>query len=320
MSKHNFPFDTPMVLSGPYRSPKQMLKEQIYDGHESIHDDAMAEKLGFRGGPIEGPVHFSQFEPLLVRLWGKTFYEKGCISAHYKNMVVEGEEVQASLKLPPSLMADINALRIYAQKKDGTPVLEGTASIGPNHVPSELDLRMANIRPPEKLVILREMSVGDKGAKEDPVLMGYDEHLGAMYPFSLTDKLLQITEKCAWQQQGVENDSPWGRPIVPFEMISVLTHFTIEKAGWKVRTPSVGLFADLEIRMLDGPIFANQPYCLDREIIALSESRRVECYWTKTLIKEAQTGRLVADSVLNHAIVKESFPGYEKERNRSTLD
>ena len=52
------------VLSGPYRSPKQMLAVQAYDGHASIHDDSTAQKLGFKGGTIEGPTHFSQFAPL----------------------------------------------------------------------------------------------------------------------------------------------------------------------------------------------------------------------------------------------------------------
>jgi hypothetical protein len=48
-------FDTPLVISGPLRKPRQMLADQEYGGHTSIHDDSMAEKLGFRAGPIEGP-------------------------------------------------------------------------------------------------------------------------------------------------------------------------------------------------------------------------------------------------------------------------
>ena len=48
------------VMSGPLRSPANMLIEQEYGGHKSIHDDAEAERLGFRAGPIEGPTHFSQ--------------------------------------------------------------------------------------------------------------------------------------------------------------------------------------------------------------------------------------------------------------------
>src|SRR4051812_29300171 len=52
------------VLVGPWRSPKQLLHAQVYDSHASIHDDATAQKLGFQGGTIEGPTHFSQFAPL----------------------------------------------------------------------------------------------------------------------------------------------------------------------------------------------------------------------------------------------------------------
>ena len=46
-----------------------MLGDQEYDGHLSIHDDKMAEDLGFPGAPIEGPTQFSQFVPLLHRVF-----------------------------------------------------------------------------------------------------------------------------------------------------------------------------------------------------------------------------------------------------------
>src|SRR6202007_2755378 len=51
-------------LAGPWRGPRQMLAAQEYDSHASIHDDATAKALGFKGGAIEGPTHFSQFAPL----------------------------------------------------------------------------------------------------------------------------------------------------------------------------------------------------------------------------------------------------------------
>ena len=63
-------FDTELVLAGPLREPKQMLAEQEYGGHLSIHDDAMAQDLGFSGAPIEGPTHFSQFAPHLHAVFG----------------------------------------------------------------------------------------------------------------------------------------------------------------------------------------------------------------------------------------------------------
>jgi hypothetical protein len=55
--------------------------------------------LGLRGAPIEGPTHFSQFEPLGAALWGDRWFTKGCISAHFLNMVIEGEQVQVQATL-----------------------------------------------------------------------------------------------------------------------------------------------------------------------------------------------------------------------------
>ena len=41
------------LLISEFRKPRQMLGDQEYDGHLSIHDDKMAEDLGFSGAPIE---------------------------------------------------------------------------------------------------------------------------------------------------------------------------------------------------------------------------------------------------------------------------
>ena len=40
--------ETSGSLVGPWRRPHQMLNAQVYDSHASIHDDATAQKLGFR--------------------------------------------------------------------------------------------------------------------------------------------------------------------------------------------------------------------------------------------------------------------------------
>ena len=113
-------FDTPITrdgesLAGPFRSPRQMLADQEYDGHTSVHDEATADKLGLKGAPIEGPTHFSQFDPLAVALWGQEWFERGCISSHFENMVIEGEQVQASLT-----RTSANAARGKALKATGT--------------------------------------------------------------------------------------------------------------------------------------------------------------------------------------------------------
>lgn len=301
-------FDTPMSLSGPFRAPKQMLADQEYGGHVSIHDDKMAEGLGFPGAPIEGPTHFSQFVPLLAHLWGQEWYETGVLSAHFQNMVVEGEEVKATVDVPREGARNVT---VSAEKADGTPVLTGSASVGLDRDATTLEQRMERLRPSESPIILRDVSVGDKGAEVEIAKMDFDQHLGALYPFSLKEKLAVITENSPLHT--AEGDaSPWGRPIIPLEMVCVLCQYT-GGAGWKVRQPHVGLFADLEIGMLKGPLFVGQEYRLDREIVAIGETRRTEGYWVKTLVRDMETDEVLAYILLQHAIMKDSFPTYADE-------
>jgi len=301
-------FDTPLTISGPLRAPRQMLHDQEYGGHASIHDDSMAERLGFRAGPIEGPTHFSLFPPLLERIWGRDWYERGCISSHYLNMVVEGEETRAFAELPA---AGATRTKVWAQKADGTPVLEASASIGPDHGETLLEARMKALRPPEKLLILADLHVGMKGAEEERVHMDPDQHMGALYPFSLNQKLAAITENSPWYSSA---DNPWRRPIVPLEMVSVLAEYSSAKAKFPVKGPAVGLFADQEIRMINGPLFVGEEYVIRREIAALSESKRTESYWVRSRIYDKTGTRQVAEMLLNHATLKHSYAGYAEAK------
>jgi hypothetical protein len=296
-------FDTPLSLVGPLRKPRQMLGDQEYGGHASIHDDEMAEKLGFRAGPIEGPTHFSLFPPLLEKIWGKAWFEQGCISSHYLNMVVEGEEVRAFAEIPAE---GAKITRVWAEKADGTPVLEASASLGADAGPTLLEQRMAALRPPGKLLILEDLHVGMTGAAEERVRMDPDQHMGNLYPFSLNQKLAAITETSDWYSKA----SPWGRPIIPLEMISVLAEYSSHQAKFPVKGPAVGLFADQEIRLIDGPLFVGEEYVLRREIAALAESKRTESYWVRTRIFDASGQKQVAEMLLNHATLKHSYAGY----------
>lgn len=298
-------------LVGPWRKPVQMLAQQDIGGRTSIHDDATAEKVGFVAGPIEGPTHFSQLVPLGHAHFGDAFHERGCISSHYLSPCVEGDEVQAWSALAPD---DAGRVKAGATKRDGTPVLSATLSLGPDHPETELDALMARLRPPEQLVILRDLAVGAKGAEIERVRMDFDQHMGALYPFSLAQKLGVITEPCAYYTAEGAEKSPWGRPLIPFEMISVLTQYTSPKSRFAVRQPVVGLFANQEMRLLDGPLFVGEDYLLEREVVAISESRRVESYWVRTAVREAKSERLVAHVLLNSACMKASYPSYEQER------
>jgi len=295
------------VLSGPFRAPKQMLSVQEYDGHASIHDDATARKLGFKGGTIEGPTHFSQFAPLGYAVWGDRWFSHGCLSAHYRAPVFEGEAVQAFLRRPD---AGETVAEIWMLRTDGTEILRGSASVGPAFVQTALDKRLTELTPLADPVVLADVKVG-MTLPRVAVRMDPDQHMGALYPFSLAQKLRKITEPSGYYSIGV---SPFGRPIVPMEMISVLMQYTAKGPGFPARGPAVGLFADQEIRLIDGPVFVGEDYEVAREVVFLSGSRRTESLWARSTLYTPGTDHAVASMLLNLATMKESYAPYEQER------
>ena len=295
-------FDTEIRLTGPYRRPAQMLADQEYDGHASVHDDATAAAMGLTGAPIEAPTHFSQFDPLAFQVWGPDWFERGCISCHFRTMVVEPEEVQASLTTTSATTA-----RIEAHKADGTPVLTGTASVGPDYGETELERRLASMGDPGELFIVDRLEVG---ARSDGEVVSVDRESsnGGGYPFSLAQKLERITEPHPWYTEGHGQASPWGRAVLPMEMISVLAHKS--GPGWPVRSPVLGLFLDMEVRLVAGPVFVGQEYSLARELVGLSQSRRTESYWTRTTVTDPGSDATVAEVLLHSGVFKDSYPGY----------
>jgi hypothetical protein len=300
--------ETSDSLAGPWRRPHQMLNAQVYDSHASIHDDATAQKLGFQGGTIEGPTHFSQFAPLCVSLWGNAWFETGCISAHYRNPSFEGEEVQAILARPGPREKQC---KIQMVKRDGTEVLRGTASVGQEASLTALDQRLTELKPLADPVILRDVRVGMK-TKRQTVRLDFDQNMGELYLFSLEDKLKVITEPSRFYRKDAVPANPWGRPIIPIEMLSVLFQYRSREDRLPVKGPAVGLFADQEIRLLRGPLFAGEDYQTEREVVALSGSRRTESLWLRTTVF-ANDGLPVAKMLLNLASLKDSYAPYAQE-------
>lgn len=290
---------------GPERHPKQLLGDQEYDGHASVHDDEVAGELGLTGAPIEGPTHFSQIDPLAFDVWGQQWFETGCVSAHFLNMVVEGESVTASIT-----PARTGAARIDAAKGDGSPVLTGTATVDPTQ-PTELGDRLARMqaRDPGELFIVDQVELGPLPGTAPVVSIDLDTDNGHLYPFSLRRKLDAITERTPWYDR---DDTPWGRPILPFEMYSVLAH----KVGARlpVRGPAVGLFIDLEVCAVEGPLFVGEDYRLEHEVLAVGQSRRVESHWVETRVLSAATGHHAATVLLHSGVFKASYAEYPADR------
>ena len=172
--------------------------------------------------------------------------------------------------------------------------------------------RMARLHPPGNPVILSDLEVGMTGAEDEPVRMDPDQNMGKLYPFSLNEKLGKIAESSPWYSEG--SASPWGRAIIPLEMVSVLAEYTSHKANFLVKQPSIGLFADLEIRMIEGAVRGPGLPAAARGRGPVGEQADGIPAGCRTRILDGAGQRLKAEMLLNHAVMKESFPGYDAAR------
>ena len=130
------------------------------------------------------------------------------------------------------------------------------------------------------------------------VRMDFDQNMGALDPFSLRRR----GRRHHWPSWLYHRDGarqPHGRAVVPFEMLSVLSsRFCLVDDGFPVWGPAVGLFADQEIRLVEGPLFVAEDDELERDIVAISASRRTESLWVRTSVMRPGTDRVVAVMLL----------------------
>lgn len=92
-------------------------------------------------------------------------------------MVVEPEELQASLTSKVKTEA-----RIEAHKRDGTPVLTGTASVGPSYGATKLEKRLSSLGDSPELFIVDQLRVGMRSDAER-ASVAHEGMNGNRYPF-----------------------------------------------------------------------------------------------------------------------------------------
>lgn len=252
--------------AGPFRIPRNTAQEI----KGSIHDDATASKLGFRGGTVAGSIHMDQFVPALLELYGRDWFVRGGMSLMFKQATVDGEAVRAVVA--PG--ADRAALSMFNEA--GALICEGTASQGEDPG-SELARRLKGQEPPASgaLRILAAVKVGDE-ARDIPL---------AVTPEALARRLETITEP-------LPDYGPDGL-ILPPSMAVVLAHgaraAVVGSAG-----KAVGLFGALEVQHLAGPLRAGVDYVGRTRVHALAESPKTEAVWYDVFIAEKEPAREVA--------------------------
>ena len=165
----------------------------------SIHDDAAAKRLGFRGSAVAGSVHLDVFAPLLVETYGNEWFERGALSVYFHNVVVSGEPVQAVVDRPSPAGAQTSVLARRADDH-GVVVCAGTASLS-DHSRSELGARDLRLCGSDALRMMRGVEPG--------TVLGTERFVA-----SRSTQIAQLdsgglNEELPWYR----DESPWGGPI-----------------------------------------------------------------------------------------------------------
>ena len=261
----------------------------------SIHDDATATKLGFRGGTVAGSIHLELFPPILLKAFGQRWFERGTISMYFLNATTDREAVRAFVKEPPLDATDAQ-VDIWIERDDGMRVAEGTASVGSPEEPSALLRRPLARFDAGELRILGGLKVGDR----------FEECDAFLTKDAMAERMKVITEPMEWYTK----PSPWGGAIAtPAAVVQLLYSQSIATLRTKLGR-AVGLFGAIELRNINGPVMAEHPYRVGGSIVALGQSPKTEYMWFETALNEAD-GKRVAEMRMLLRFMKASSPKYK---------
>ena len=281
------------VITGPLWAARNWSADA---GEGSIHDDATAENLGFRGGTVAGDVHMNQFPPVLVDIFGPEWFERGNLSLSFKNATVDKEQVQVFAE---PLAAGSQQTQVWMERDDGLLVAQGSAALG-DHSQSALRSKDLRACDSSELKILNRVHAGmslgeyDVFASPEKQFMRYDNNL--------------ISDPMTWYRE----ESPWGEVVAaPCTIIEYLWAYAMQGLNPYVGE-SVGLFGAIEIGYAHGPFLLNQNYHLSAEVICVGQSPQTEFVWYETKATN-KAGELVATMRMQGRSMKASSPAYQAQ-------
>jgi hypothetical protein len=243
----------------------------------SIHDDATATRLGFRGGTVAGSIHMELFPPLLVRAFGARWFERGTLSLYFVNATTDREAVRAFVLEPPAAARDAQ-VEVWIEREDGLRVAEGTASVG---------------EPKEKTALAaRDVTRFAEG--EYRILAGVrpgaslGEHRARITRAEQDTRREITTDPLDWYF----GESPWGGSVLtPTTAVQLLYRQPAAVLGTGAGRV-VGLFGAIELRHVNGPLRVDREYRITGEVIALGQSPRTEYAWFESAADDERGARI----------------------------
>jgi hypothetical protein len=250
-------------LAGDFRTPRNAFQQSA----GSIHNDAVASKLGFKGGTVPGSVHMDQFVPMLLEIYGERWFERGDLSLYFTQATVDAEAVRAVVR------PDAPRARLTMYNEAEALICRGTATASAPDSLSEWSRMLLEQRAsaPGSLRILADYAVGDE-LFDIPLRVETDD---------LDASLERITEPLGLYAE---------QHVLPPSHVVRLAHIVRPKVLEKVQK-AVGLFGALEVRHYGGPLLAGVDYLGRTKILKLTESPKTESVWYDVVISEPGSGR-----------------------------
>ncbi|HYC05019.1 MAG TPA: hypothetical protein VED40_17130 [Azospirillaceae bacterium] len=279
------PLWTDGVLAGPFRRPHNN------SSHEegTIHDDATARRLGFRGGTIAGSIHMEQFPPLLTEAFGEDWYRTGGLSLYFRNPSVDFEPVRAFLRPTGEGRAEV-----WMDSEAGVRILDGTASVGTPDPDSLVRRKLRELRPAADIRMLASVQVG-RSVEGVPTRIPQAD---------INRRLAVLTEA----DPRFTDPAILGRTTAPLSAtVHALRAVEPELFGMS-EGEFVGLFGAIELLFHDGPVFADTPYLARGRVVALAETPKTEMLWYEATLTDPATGRDVVSTLHMSRLLKATSP------------
>ena len=263
----------------------------------SIHDEALAQKIGIRGGAVAGTNHLDIFVPLLLKAFGPGWFEKGTLSIFYTYMTTDREEVRAVIGLPSQGARDVQ-VEGRLEMPSGQIVGQGTVSIG-------------NPKEPTYIQSIQMTTSGDEPRVFSNLSAGYD--LGThdcLIPQSKVNQRLEITtDPIDWYK----GSSPWGKSVLPPQNMHDALQLTYREGAFPERMDktAVGFFGATELRNINGPILADTPYKVHGRVVFVGVTAKTEFYWYDSFLDDLE-GTRIAEMRKMIRMMKSSSALYEK--------
>lgn len=273
------------ILVGPLRTPANSAKHL---GAGSIHDDATAQKLGFRGGTVAGSLHMEQLPPLALRTFGDRWWQTGGMSLYFRYATSDLEPVRCFAKHDPTAASEeTHRINTWIEDDADHLVAEGTLNVGGWDTESPLRLRINETPTPKDIRILEHVKVGQV-SEATPTRMEHSV---------VAQRLEVITEPLPAYEQSPAYLPPSlvVRIMRPAEGAILPRHKDI----------GVGLFGAIEIQHVNGPVLADTDYTVTAEVLAVSETPKTEYLWYESKLRDAD-GTEVAGMLMMLRFMKAS--------------